>query len=465
MFLLSAIAFALSVGVVLFDVSATYKVLEPAIRIQPAVSSQSAVGSEPAAPVNDPAALTPVAAVNDTAAAVPIETRKKAAFHPPCDITLGHLDPTCPRFVRITPIATRGLGDRFVQMLVPFLVALDADAVPMPIPDDFVDTHGTHGSYAWAKDFLDLNRMLPFNDTDAIPAAFPGLESIKPAAEEDYDARLASVADKCNVIIEIDMNVSHPSVHSALVDFGGPLALLTQNICASPQQICGIECYVASKPNFQRLRSALACNFMHAKGRAGLPPLVFDQAEEEYVVAVHIRRGDISLNAHKAYFTKLKAQVDEVLEEFPTLHYYFITEGADLKEGQPPFAFLPKIFPSDDGRTKTTYMNHLDAQASLLHMMNADLLVTTGSSFPYVAATVSPKPVVFFGQPKEKTFAPGMLRPDFVLIDDDGSIASPSIAEATALVAVRYEEVHGRPFPYRRRRQRRRSLRALSDDK
>ena len=203
---------------------------------------------------------------------------------------------------------------------------------------------------------------------------------------------------------------------------------------------------------------------MHAKGRTGLPPLVFDQTEEEYVVIVHIRRGDINLNANKAYFAKLKAQVDEVLEDFPTVHYYFVTEGLGLEEGQPPFDFLAQIFPADDDRTKTTYLNHLDPQASLLHMMNADLLVTTGSSFPYLAATVSPKPVVFFGQPKEKTFALGMLRPDFVLVDDGGSIISPSIAEATALVAVRYEEVHGRRFPYRRRRQRRRSLRAFSDD-
>lgn len=130
------------------------------------------------------------------------------AFHPPCDFTIGHLDAQCPRFVRTAPMATRGLGDRFVQMLIPFLVALDADAVPMPIQDDFLDTHGTHGAYAWAKDFFDLNRMLPFNDADAVLAAFPGLEPVKPVAEGDYDARLASVKDKCNAIIEVDFGVS-----------------------------------------------------------------------------------------------------------------------------------------------------------------------------------------------------------------------------------------------------------------
>lgn len=195
--------------------------------------------------------------------------------------------------------------------------------------------------------------------------------------------------------------------------------------------------------------------------RAGLPPLVFDQTEDEYVVAVHIRRGDITLNGSQAYFARLKAQVDAVLADFPAVHYYFISEASDLGEGQPPFPFLGSIFPPND-RIKATYLNHLDPQASLLHMMNADMLVTTGSSFPYIAATISPKPVVLFGQPKEKGFFAGSLRDDFVLVDDAGSILSPSIAEATALVAIRYEEVHGRPFPYRRRRrrQRRRLLRA-----
>lgn len=93
-------------------------------------------------------------------------------------------------------------------------------------------------------------------------------------------------------------------------------------------------------------------------------------------------------------------------------------------------------------------------------MMNADMLVTTGSSFPYIAATVSPKPVVLFGRPKEEKFFPGYLRDDFVLVDDDGSIISPTLGEASALVAIRYEEVHGRPFPYRRRRR----LRGAEDD-
>lgn len=95
---------------------------------------------------------------------------------------------------------------------------------------------------------------------------------------------------------------------------------------------------------------------MHAKARASLPPLVFDNTEDEYVVAIHVRRGDITLHgagpAAQAYFTTLKAQIDQVLQDFPGVHYYFITEGADLRANQAPFPFLPSVFSDDDPRIK-----------------------------------------------------------------------------------------------------------------
>lgn len=48
-------------------------------------------------------------------------------FHPPCNFTVGHLNSTCPRFVRIQPTTEAGMGDRFMQFLVPYVFALEAD--------------------------------------------------------------------------------------------------------------------------------------------------------------------------------------------------------------------------------------------------------------------------------------------------------------------------------------------------
>lgn len=56
------------------------------------------------------------------------QAQKKAKkFHPPCNFTISHFDPECPRFVHIEPMTShRGLGDRFVQFLIPYLFALEA---------------------------------------------------------------------------------------------------------------------------------------------------------------------------------------------------------------------------------------------------------------------------------------------------------------------------------------------------
>lgn len=178
-----------------------------------------------------------------------------------------------------------------MQMQIPFLFALDANAVPMPIDDAFFGTEGRHGGYPWAASLFNTNGHLPFQDTAAVMAAFPDLRVIQPAAEGDYNARVKSVEGQCNVIIEVDM------------------------------QVCGGLCYYASgQPRFQRLRHVLACNMMQNKGRATLPPLLFDRASpDEYVVALHVRRGDANLHADeemgaRAYFAKIKEQVDEVLQ-------------------------------------------------------------------------------------------------------------------------------------------------------
>lgn len=159
----------------------------------------------------------------------------------------------------------------------------------MPIEESFMAAPGRHGNYSGALDFLNLNAHLPFNDAAGVRAAYPNLKLIQPKSKGDYSARVDSVKDQCHVIIEVDTGV------------------------------CGAVCYMAAQPRFQRLRNVLACGMMRVKARGALPPLVFDEAGgEEYVVVVHVRRGDANLHADenggRPFFATLKAQIDEVLQ-------------------------------------------------------------------------------------------------------------------------------------------------------
>lgn len=113
----------------------------------------------------------------------------------------------------------------------------------------------------------------------------------------------------------------------------------------------------------------------------------------------------------RAFFQRLKAQLDTVLSTHFPVHFFFFAEAPDSGSvqpawnrnvyGEPPsaFAFLKEVFGQEGERTNGTsryphrvsFINDLNVKATIYHQMNADMVITTGSSFPLVALTVSPK--------------------------------------------------------------------------
>ena len=77
------------------------------------------------------------------------------------------------------------------------------------------------------------------------------------------------------------------------------------------------------------------------------------------------------------------------------------TAATNAVFGEPPasFRFLLDIFqrPPDPASVpaarpqRVSFVNDLDVKATVYHQMNADMVVATGSSFPLVAVTMSPK--------------------------------------------------------------------------
>lgn len=102
----------------------------------------------------------------------------------------------------------------------------------------------------------------------------------------------------------------------------------------------------------------------------------------------------------KRFFERLKSQLDIVLKDF-RVHYYFFVEVPNDERGihddqvaPSDFPFLGYIFGalSESNRPeRASFVKNMDVKATLYHQMSADMLVTTGSSFPLLAATVSPK--------------------------------------------------------------------------
>jgi hypothetical protein len=160
---------------------------------------------------------------------------------------------------------------------------------------------------------------------------------------------------------------------------------------------------------------------------------------------IHIRVGDISHPASPVFLQNVKSSLDILLQD-ERVHYYFIAEDPKAGDHQPPkgFEYILKTF----NGTQFTFMNSLDVRSSLYHMMNADMLVMTGSGFPYIAAVTSWKPVVLHGANKVGEYEMYKHR-DWIRLDKKGVIYEPrSLSEVYRKITVKKHLFHGKTVPY-----------------
>lgn len=141
-------------------------------------------------------------------------------------------------------------------------------------------------------------------------------------------------------------------------------------------------------------------------------------SDANFNIAIHVRRGDIMVDQSNPnlamrylsndYFEKVLAQVYEhfkVSQDNP-IHIYFFSQGKP--EDYPEFASYHNLH----------WCMDMGAQASFLHMVYADVLITSKSSFSYKPALLSngikicPKNF-WHGYPETK---------DWVMVENDGEI-------------------------------------------
>lgn len=92
----------------------------------------------------------------------------------------------------------------------------------------------------------------------------------------------------------------------------------------------------------------------------------------------------------------MKEQLDVILKGFNyKLHFIIPNPGAGNKPTG-GYEVIDEVF-----QGQTVWHSDLSSEDAILHMMNADLLVTSPSSFCFLATTFSAKPVVLFDTPKD----------------------------------------------------------------
>lgn len=143
--------------------------------------------------------------------------------------------------------------------------------------------------------------------------------------------------------------------------------------------------------NLQLVRFPLQQKFYNASSRKN-DHLLFDP--EVINVAIHVRRGDIMADSSNPnltirflsndYFEKVLSQILEIIKEQQAIHWtnkevqiYFFSQGR--KEDFPEFNKFENLHWCFD----------MSAVDSFLHMVNADVLITSKSSFSYKPALLN----------------------------------------------------------------------------
>lgn len=146
--------------------------------------------------------------------------------------------------------------------------------------------------------------------------------------------------------------------------------------------------------------------------------------KQHFNIAIHVRRGDIMINTHKNpnllmryqsnfYFEKVLKQIIAHVKTDNPIHIYLFSQGK------------PEDYPEFSSFSHLHWCMNMSAQDSFLHMVYADLLITSKSSFSYKPALLNNGIKVcpqnfWHDYPDAK---------EWILCDDNGAISATQLAK------------------------------------
>jgi hypothetical protein len=256
---------------------------------------------------------------------------------------------TCPRYSLVPFTSGGGSGHLFGDVVFTFVLAAELNAAV--VFDDTDLSHiSIHGSAVWLPSFLNLPRALNLSTL----TLNKGLRVIE---AQNWSHALSFTA-ACSVLIIVrDHNCDKHGIVSWCFSLKG-------------------GAYEAYKWHARLL-------FMRTQSRR-YHSIVFDP--ELYNVAIHLRTGDISLHSNdRQYYTTLLNHVNTAIPIFFSPKFYLFYEGTAENNFSLPneFSFMQEILPG------ATLIGNQDAETCLLHFINADMVITAGSSLTSAAHTLS----------------------------------------------------------------------------
>jgi hypothetical protein len=307
----------------------------------------------------------------------------------------------CLRFATMDQTFAAGLGHRVTEVIFGMIMAEETNSV-FVLDDHIWLENGTHGSYDWLMEFL------PLNETEFTKSELAALSNDNP---------VTTVLDRWDVVV----NQSKDESNSCNVLFSTRLEW-----CCDSAEYCYCTMQRARIGTFERVKWRMREAFTRSKY---VPSLSLHNLGElpkhEPILTIvwHVRQGDIVLNARKEHFDNIASQIASVLSigRIP-VHVFFYGDGEIFEN----FPFLPDLCQQYFGGN-CSYPT-LDVRDSLYYMTESDVLITSGSSFPIIAAVLRAHGVVLHEYPKEYVLGIYELA-EHGLIEYDGTISTPSLKD------------------------------------
>lgn len=285
----------------------------------------------------------------------------------------------CPRFAYIKINGGAGLGHQVVDVAIGLTFAFQHRAEFLYDQSGF-HSRGHHGAYPWLPRYLGLDKARSVAD-----AAASGQVRHK-IVTRAWQTRISG----CNIMIEGCEQCCY-----RLADPSGD----------------NTWCQLTSVGLFHSVQEQFRAWFAQSDpaAKSGLA-LMYNETTVN--VAWHVRNGDVVLLKDRLFYDTLMSEIRNIVGA-RKVHYYFFSE-------RPLAQTHPFILEYAD----TTLLHEMSEQLTFHHFVFADVLVTSGSSFPAAAAMLNSGIVL---QAPNKDDVYGVIELfDQGIVNASGSLLRPS---------------------------------------
>jgi hypothetical protein len=278
----------------------------------------------------------------------------------------------CNRFSYFNCSISAGFGHRFGEIVMGMLLA-DKTNTTFVFDDTCWKHQGDHGGYNWFSDFF------PIHETSISLS-----ELLQYWKLTNSSTKLVEVHGTWSEVVENAVaNEFEPSSCNTVYSS-------TWTMCPPPEYSCFESPIVGVYDDVKwRLRAIYSRSRFHPLLR------LFDNstANGALSVAWHVRTGDIVLHNSIVYYENLASQLRNVLLRIPFQVFFF---GENVIDS---FPFLADV--CKNVLHCSCSFPVVSVADTLHHFIHADILVTSGSSFPIVASLLRDIKPTFAVVPKE----------------------------------------------------------------